>query len=48
MAQNQDNVSDWDNISIRNPLFQWARTIKNPIKHVGLVQMRPHHHLIEN
>jgi hypothetical protein len=29
-------------------LFQWASTIKNPTKCVGLVQSGPHHHLIEN
>ena len=27
-ARNQDNVSEWDNISIRGLLFQWASTIK--------------------
>ena len=29
-------------------MFQWASTIKNPTKHVGLVQSGPHHYLIEN
>jgi hypothetical protein len=25
---NQDNVSEWDNMSIRGLLFQWTSTIK--------------------
>jgi hypothetical protein len=40
-------VSMWGDMSIRGLLFQWART-KNPTKRVGLVQSRPHHHVIEN
>jgi hypothetical protein len=28
VARNQDNVSDWGNMSIRGLLFQWASTIK--------------------
>ena len=48
MAQNQDNVSEWGDMSIRALLFQLASTIKNPTKHAGLVQSRPHHRLIEN
>jgi len=28
LAQNQDNVSEWDDMSIRGLLFQWASTIK--------------------
>jgi hypothetical protein len=28
LRQNQDNVSEWGNISIRGLLFQWASTIK--------------------
>jgi hypothetical protein len=43
---NQANVSKWGNMSIGGMLFQWASNIKNPIKHVGLVQSEPH--LIEN
>ena len=27
LARNQDNVSEWDEISIRGLLFQWASTI---------------------
>ena len=48
LTRNQDNVSEWDDMSIRRLLFQWANTIKkNPTKRVGLVQIGPHH-LIEN
>ncbi len=28
LTRNQDNVSDWDEMSIRGLLFQWASTIK--------------------
>ena len=28
LARNQDNVSEWGEISIRGLLFQWASTIK--------------------
>jgi len=28
LARNQDNVSEWDDLSIRRLLFQWASTIK--------------------
>ena len=28
LARNQDNVSDWDDMSIRGLLFQWVSTIK--------------------
>jgi hypothetical protein len=28
LARNQDNVSEWGEISIRELLFQWASTIK--------------------
>jgi hypothetical protein len=28
LARNQDNVSDWGDMSIRELLFQWASTIK--------------------
>jgi hypothetical protein len=47
LVQNQDNVSEWDNMFIRGLLFQWASTIKNPTKGGGQVQSRPHYHLIE-
>jgi hypothetical protein len=28
LAQNQNNVSEWSDMSIRGLLFQWASTIK--------------------
>jgi hypothetical protein len=28
LARNQDNVSEWGDMSIRGLLFQWASTIK--------------------
>jgi len=28
LAQNQDNVSEWGNMSVCGLLFQWASTIK--------------------
>ena len=46
LAKNQDNVSEWGDMSICGLLFQWAIT-KNQTKHVGLVQSGPCH-LIEN
>jgi len=36
LAQNQNNVSEWSNISTCGLLFQWAST-KNPAQSVGLV-----------
>jgi hypothetical protein len=49
LARNQDNVSEWDEMSIHGLLFQWVNT-NNPTKRVGIVQSGPHHHhhLIEN
>jgi hypothetical protein len=41
-------VFDWGNMSIHELLFQWASTRKIPTKCVGLVQSKPHHHLIEH
>jgi hypothetical protein len=43
-----DNVSEWDDTSIRGLLFRYVRTMKNPTKLVGLVQSEPHHHFIVN
>jgi hypothetical protein len=45
LAQNQDNVSEWANKSIRGLLFQGASTIKT--QH-STVQSGPCNHLIEN
>ena len=42
---NQNNVSEWCDMSIRWWLFHWANS-KNPTKRVGLVQRRSHHHFI--
>jgi hypothetical protein len=28
LARNQNNVSEWSNMSTRGLLFQWTRTIK--------------------
>jgi hypothetical protein len=30
LAQNQNNVSEWGDMSIHGLLFQWASTIENP------------------
>ena len=46
LAQNQNNVSEWGNMSICGLLF--SELAKNPAKRVGLVQSRHHHHLIKN
>ena len=46
LDQKQDNESEWGNMSTGKMLFQWSNVIKNPAKYVGLVQGRPHHHLI--
>jgi hypothetical protein len=41
LGRNQDNVSEWADMSIHRLLFQWTRR-------VGLVQSGPHHHLNDN
>ena len=38
MAQNEDNIFEWGNVSTHRLLFQLASTKNIPIKHVGLVQ----------
>ena len=48
LARNQDNVSEWGDMSIHGLLFQWASIIKYLTKHVDLVQSEPHHRFIEN
>ena len=48
LARNQNNVSEWSDMSTRGLLFQWSSNIKNQTQRVGLVQSGPHHHLIEN
>ena len=36
LARNQNNLSEWGDMSIRRLLFQWASIIKNPNQRVGL------------
>ena len=48
LARNQNNVSEWSDMSTPGLLFQWASTIKNTTQGVGLVQSGHHHHLIKN
>jgi hypothetical protein len=48
LARNQNNVSEWSDMSTRGLLYQWASTIKIQTQCVGLEQSGPHHHLIEN
>ena len=48
LGRNQNNVSEWGDMSIRGLLFQLPSTIKNPTKRVGLVQSGHEHHLIGN
>jgi hypothetical protein len=49
LARNQNNVSEWSDMSTHVLLFQWANTdYTNPTQHVGLEQSGPHHHLIEH
>ena len=38
LDRNQNNVSEWGDMSFLRLLFQWASTIRNPTKRVGLVQ----------
>jgi hypothetical protein len=47
-ARNQDNLFEWDDMSIHGLLFQLTSTITKPIKRVALVQSGPHHHPYEN
>ena len=44
LARIQNNVSEWNDISIHKQLFYWAIIIKIPTKHVGLVQSGLHCH----
>jgi len=48
LARNQNNVSEWGDMSISGLLFQRTSAIKNPTQRLGLVQSGPHHYLIEN
>jgi hypothetical protein len=40
LTQNQDNVSEWNDMYIRG-----VSTIKIQLKRVGRVQSEPHHHI---
>ena len=42
LAQNQNNVSEWSDMSTCRLLFQWASTIKIQLGCVCLVQSEPH------
>jgi hypothetical protein len=44
LARNQDNASEWTDMSPRGVFFQWTNTVKI---RVALVQSGYHHHLIE-
>ena len=46
-SRNQDNVSEWNDISSRGLFFSMSYFYKNPTNHVGLVQSELHQHLIE-
>ena len=37
LAQNQDNVSKWGDVSIRGLLFQWASTINIQLKNINML-----------
>ena len=46
LALNQDNVSDWSDISIRGLFVQCASTIQITTEIVDLAKSGPQHHLI--
>ena len=48
LARNQNNVSEWSDMSMCGLLFQWANTIKIQLKRAGLEQSGRHQNLIEN
>ena len=47
LARNQDNVSEWGDMSIHGQLFQWTSTIKIQLT-CWFRTKRTYHHLIEN
>ena len=47
LVRNQDNVSEWSDMSISVMLFQKAFTMENNQLCVGLVQSGHHYYLIE-
>ena len=49
LAQNQDNASEWGDMSICGLFFlSVSQHYTNPTKRVALVKSGPHHHLIEH
>ena len=42
LARNQDNVSEWGDMSLHVLLFQWASTLRINLTMFCLVQSRPH------
>ena len=46
LARNQDNVSEWCDMSIQGLLFHWASTIKILTRFVDLVQSWYHHFIV--
>jgi len=47
LAWNEDNVSEWSDMSICDCCFS-ELALEKSTKRFGLVQSRPHHHLIGN
>ena len=47
LPRNQNNVSEWSDMSTNGLLFQWASIIKIQLSMLCLAQSGPHH-LIEN
>jgi len=46
LARNQNNVTEWRDMSIRG-LVSVNKHYKNPTNRVDIEQSRSHHHLIE-
>jgi hypothetical protein len=47
LARNQDNVSEWCDMSFRGLFYEKSEHYTNPAKHVLLVQSEPFHSFIE-
>jgi hypothetical protein len=47
LARNQNNVSEWSDMSIRELLFQYVSKIKIQLIVFSLVLSEPHYHLIK-
>jgi hypothetical protein len=48
LARNQNNSSEWSDMSTCGLLFQWVSAKKSNSACWTSVQSGPHHHLIEN